>query len=348
MSDPSRAGRGRAAVSVGLAVVVIAAWLVWLRPSGAASLVASQWPVALTMAAGSFVAGVSSMGGGAVAFPVFTKLLAVPPAEAKLFALLIQSVGMTAASITIFSLRVPVDWRALRWASVGGAGGIAAGLAWVAPLALAAETRVLFTALQAGFAVVLLLSLRRRSRRPPRRQSSPGDRLALLAAGVVGGVVSSLVGSGLDLVAFAVMRLRGGVGEDVATPTSVVLMAINSLVGVAIYGLLAGPPPAAVSQMWLAAAPVVVVGAPLGAWVCSRLNRRTIAVTLLGLIAVEMVSTVVLVPMNVQVAALGLTVALSSASVCLLMAQPSHSRLFAGNLAENDAGASGISADCDN
>ncbi|MEN1678199.1 MAG: TSUP family transporter [Planctomycetota bacterium] len=335
-------------MSGALALVVIAAWFAWLGPSGAATLMASQWPIALTMAGGSFVAGVSSMGGGAVAFPVFTKVLAVPPADAKLFALLIQSLGMTAASITIFALRVPIDARALRWATAGGAAGMAAGLAWLAPLAPAAETRVLFTALQAGFAVVLLLALRRGTQANSRRESPPNDRLALLAAGLAGGVVSSLVGSGIDLVTFAVMRLRGGVGEEVATPTSVVLMAINSLVGVSAYALLAGPPPTAVSQMWLAAAPVVVVGAPLGAWVCSRLDRRTIAVTLLGLIAIEVITTLLLVSLTMQVAALGLTVAITSATVCLLMAQRRETGARRRISAEVEVGASGIPADCDN
>ncbi len=51
------------------------------------------------MVFGSFVAGSTAAGGGAVSFPVFTKLLHIPADEARTFGLLIQSVGMTMASV---------------------------------------------------------------------------------------------------------------------------------------------------------------------------------------------------------------------------------------------------------
>ncbi|OAD19453.1 Permease [Candidatus Thiomargarita nelsonii] len=51
---------------------------------------------------GSMIAGGTAMGGGAVAFPVFTKILDITPHDAKVFSLAIQGIGMTAASVTIF------------------------------------------------------------------------------------------------------------------------------------------------------------------------------------------------------------------------------------------------------
>ncbi len=59
----------------------------------------NHWEISLTMVFGSLIAGATSEGGGAVAFPVFTKLLHISPQEATVFSLAIQSVGMTAASI---------------------------------------------------------------------------------------------------------------------------------------------------------------------------------------------------------------------------------------------------------
>ncbi len=56
------------------------------------------------MTFGSFVAGSTFLGGGAVAFLTLTKMLLVDPVTAKSFSLAIQSVGMTAASIYIFVL----------------------------------------------------------------------------------------------------------------------------------------------------------------------------------------------------------------------------------------------------
>lgn len=54
------------------------------------------------MAFASFVAGGSSEGGGAFAFVPLTLWLKVHPVMAKFFSLMIQSVGMTAASIISF------------------------------------------------------------------------------------------------------------------------------------------------------------------------------------------------------------------------------------------------------
>ncbi|MDJ0901719.1 MAG: hypothetical protein QNJ55_23255 [Xenococcus sp. MO_188.B8] len=65
------------------------------------SYLLDNWQVALTMVFGSEIAGETSVGGGAVAFPVFTKVLHIAPQDAKLFSLAIQSVGMTAASVAI-------------------------------------------------------------------------------------------------------------------------------------------------------------------------------------------------------------------------------------------------------
>ena len=52
---------------------------------------------------------------------------------------------------------------------------------------------------------------------------------------------------------------------------------------------------------WLAAVPVVVIGAPLGAYICASLSRRVIANALIGLIAIEFVSTLVIIPMSPKV-----------------------------------------------
>jgi hypothetical protein len=59
------------------------------------------WVVRLSF--GSMIAGGTSLGGGAVAFPVFTKVLHITPYDAKVFSLAIQSVGMSAASLTRYT-----------------------------------------------------------------------------------------------------------------------------------------------------------------------------------------------------------------------------------------------------
>jgi len=57
--------------------------------------------MSLIMAAGSFVAGSTSLGGGAVAFPVMTLAFDVDLVVARDFSLVVQSVGMMAATAAI-------------------------------------------------------------------------------------------------------------------------------------------------------------------------------------------------------------------------------------------------------
>lgn len=304
-------------------------WLGWLStvgPGNALPTILENWQVALTMVFGSFVAGVSSEGSGAIAFPVFTKVLHVPPSDARLFALAIQSVGMTAASIAIIAMRVRVDGRAILWTAVGGAIGVAGCLAWIAPHAPPAETKVLFTAMQASFGVTLIFMLRRfQGRGQGIRVGHWGGPLLLSACGLVGGVVSGLVGSGIDLLVFSMLVLLFRLSAKVATPTSVIIMAINSLVAMAFYALYFGPLPASVHSMWLSAVPIVVVGAPLGAFVCSLLSREVIARTLIGLIAIEVITTLLLLPLTPSVVAVAVV---AGSSFSLLYYSMARCRAF--------------------
>ena len=86
-----------------IAVVILVLWLCYFTYANQWHLLQKLWMIPATMTFGSFIAGFSAEGGGAVAFPVFTKLLHVLPSDAKQFSLLIQSVGMTMASIFIIS-----------------------------------------------------------------------------------------------------------------------------------------------------------------------------------------------------------------------------------------------------
>ena len=104
-------------------LIVWTAWTLLMASSGAWSLFRDGWHMSLTMVVGSFIAGATSEGGGAVAFPVMTLVFHVAPAVARDFSMMIQTVGMNSAAFTIFALRVPVERRGLLFASLGGAFG---------------------------------------------------------------------------------------------------------------------------------------------------------------------------------------------------------------------------------
>ncbi|MEN8261053.1 MAG: sulfite exporter TauE/SafE family protein [Pseudomonadota bacterium] len=271
-------------------LLISAVWVAWyfLGGPGLFAGMGENWGVSVTMLFGSFIAGATSEGGGALAFPVFTKLLDIPPADAKIFSLAIQSVGMTCASLMILVMRVPVEWRAVRWASLGGVAGIGAGscLAGVLPPSL---IKMSFTVMVSSFALVLIIMKNNNGldRNTFLIRFGLLERAVLVVVGVCGGIMSGLVGNGIDIITFSVLVLLFKLCEKVATPTSVILMAINSLAGFFLH-VEAGVFTPQIQAYWLAAVPVVVVGAPFGAIVCARMRQSAIAWVLISLIFVEL------------------------------------------------------------
>lgn len=284
-------------------LVAITVWILWLTvlttPSHALSNLIRNWEAAVTMIFGSIVAGGTSMGGGAVAFPVFTKILHVPANEAKVFSLAIQSVGMSAASLTIMAMKTRVEWRFIRWASLGGIPGIIIGSVSLAPVLPPNIIKCFFTMMIGSFGVVLF-TLNRTKRKRNFAIPSWGTREQLfsLFAGIWGGVVSGLVGSGMDIVGFSILLLLFGLCEKVSTPTSVILMAINAIFGFILHKYFLGDFVEPITDYWLAAVPVVVVGAPTGAILCNSMKRKTIVRIVIFLILIELVSSFLIIPLN--------------------------------------------------
>ncbi|CCE25319.1 sulfite exporter TauE/SafE family protein [Methylotuvimicrobium alcaliphilum] len=291
--------------------LALAVWLIWYAYSSpdSLSIIEENWTVTLTMVFGSFIAGATSEGGGAVAFPVFTKVLHIAPLDAKVFSLAIQSVGMTAASLTIIALRVPVAWPVIAWASLGGLVGVSISSTALAPLLPPALLKMLFTAMIAAFALPLtILTWQKRLYNDTLPFFGAREKAIWLLTGTVGGGMTGLVGSGIDIICFSVMVLWFRLSEKVSTPTSVILMAVNALAGFALHGFLLDSFNATVERYWLAAVPVVVIGAPLGAYCCTKLNSRAIAVILILLILVELLSSLILIPLTANIIGISLTV----------------------------------------
>lgn len=293
--------QGFVPVSVLVALTVWTVWLILVGPSRGFSIMIANWEAAVTMVFGSMVAGGTSMGGGAVAFPVFTKVLHFPPHDAMVFSLAIQSIGMSAASLTIVAMKTKVEWRFIRWTSLGGIPGIIFGSA-LAPHVPSNLVKISFTMMVSSFVVILYFVNRIRKRQ---NVAIPcwgrREQVYSLITGVLGGIVSGLVGSGMDIVSFSVMVLLFGICEKVGTPTSVILMAINAVTGFIIHKFFIGDFVEPVVSYWIAAVPVVVVGAPLGAILSSLLSQENIVRILMTLIFIELVSSFLLIPLNATI-----------------------------------------------
>lgn len=288
-------------------VLALVVWAVWAAVFGPSYVHAftSEWPVALTMVFGSLVGGGTSEGGGAVAFPVLTKLLAVPAETARVFTFAIQSIGMTAASIAILLARVRIERRILLFAAPPAIIGVFISATTLAPLVPAPVVRVLFTAVLVVLGGGLIVQLR--SKGFVRQAKIPvwgrRERALVGAAALLGGVLSGIAGVGENTLVFILLVIYFRVSEKVATPTTVILMAAVSVVAFMTHVLLIGDFRGVVVNYWIAAGPVVVVGAPMGAWVCSRFAPVCVRLILIILICIELISTVLLVHFT-----LGLTI----------------------------------------
>ena len=300
-------------------------WLLWaILPSNySISIIAQQyWQSSLTMVAGSFVAGATPFGGGAIAFPVFTKVLHIPPSDAKVFSLAIQSVGMLAASIAIFMMRIKVLWRVIAWASLGGVLGMLIGSLLLSPVLAPAIIRMLFTVLAVSLALTLtFLNVGFRLSQTAMPEIRIKEVGILLVVGALGGVVSSLVGSGIDMICFSVLVLLFRVCESVATPTSVILMAVNSLAGVLLHLFVLDGINEQVQAYWLAAVPVVVIGAPLGAFFCSRMHHLHIRYLLIMLIFIELLSSLWILDFDVTLIVFSISMFMLFSSLMVWMSK---------------------------
>ena len=284
--------------NVVLGVTVFVCWLL-LGGDRALSAVANHWQVSITMIFGSLVGGGTSEGGGAVGFPVLTKVLAVPASEARLFSFAIQSVGMGSATISIVRNRVPLEWRAIRFGGPAAMIGVFVSATLFAPLLPNPTVRLLFTAILISLGLALFISRRfAPDRRPFIAVCGRGELVALAGAGLLGGLLSGLAAVGENTIMFALLVLGFRVCERVVTPTTVVLLTLVTWTGFATHALVIRDFTGPVVDMWLAAVPVVAIGAPAGALICTRLTRDVIVRILYFLISVEFISTLLLVPLG--------------------------------------------------
>jgi uncharacterized membrane protein YfcA len=313
---------------VALPIVGTLAWAAFVTIFGHWDTVIENWRSFVTMVFGSFVAGSTPQGGGTVAFPVFTKVFEAPAAVARTFSLSIQAIGMGSAAIAILLSGKAVSKRAI------AVGGSAAVLGFIVGLLVLADptttfwasripeayVKVTFTVVLAALAYIVYLAL---------DEGECGVSflpvwnnrmwLGLTIAGFCGGVITSLIGSGADVFSFLFLVIVAGLHPRIGVPTSVIIMALVSVVGIAVLGLGHGelntqvvdgmvvavngiaidPLPTArvdLWGLWIAAVPAVMWGAPLGTMFVHNLSEGHLIVFLAVMSGFEVVSTAIFLP----------------------------------------------------
>ena len=270
------------------------AWLALVVLGDYFQTVLQHWPMAVAMAAGSYVAGSTPMGGGTVGFPVLVLLMDLPATLGRDFSFAIQAVGMTSASIYILCSRQELEWPMLRAALPGALLGTPLGILFIAPLASDLFIKLLFASMWCSFG---LLHLRRINEITGYEGMTPHDiafdHKVGFAVGLLGSLsMARITGVGVDMLIYMVLVLWCHADLKIAIPTSVVLMAFTSLIGISVKLLIGDLQPGTFGN-WLAAAPVVVVGAPFGALVVSRVGRRPTLIVVSVLCLVQFFWTLV-------------------------------------------------------
>lgn len=237
--------------------------------------VTEHWPIAMAMAMGSYVAGSTPMGGGTVGFPILVLLFDLPASLGRDFSFAVQSIGMTSASIFILSRRLPLAWAMLKGAMLGTVIGLPAGIYWVAPYVPDLWIKIVFAVIWASFGV---LHLYRIGEIASHDGMTEFDERWDFRVGFWGGLlaaatVTSVTGVGIDMVLYAMLVLLCRADLKIAIPTSVVIMAFASVYGIGFKNAFTGVQPG-VYENWLAAAPVVALGAPLGVFVVNLIGRK--------------------------------------------------------------------------
>jgi uncharacterized membrane protein YfcA len=265
----------------------------------------TYYPLTLAMVAGSMIAGSTPLGGGVVAFPVSVLVIKFKPDQGRDFALIIQSVGMTAASfLIIYAKRDLCHTWLIMWFSISSVAGLILGFEIVVSPFI---VNVIFTTAVVCFALAfayrnLVVRRYRKSQRPAASQLSMADDawallepgrfdlsentmyqmfgrfmpLALTVAaccfGIIGGMLTSKLGSGADMMAYifgafiwnAFVPEEASLSDNMLTASSVLIMAGSSIVGTLLREITKGGISDEVKLCWAACIPIVVLGAPMG------------------------------------------------------------------------------------
>lgn len=125
------------------------------------------------------------------------------------------------------------------------------------------------------------------------------DRVILVVGGGVGGFVSSVSGTGVDLFMFSLLTLYYRVNEKVATPTTVTIQAINTSFGFLFIGAL-NIINTQTWVLWQSSNFIAALGAPFGAFFSSFLHRQVLAGFIYVLDVAQFITAMIILKLTVD------------------------------------------------
>lgn len=254
--------------------VAMTAWASLFITFNDLKFLADHWFYPVIMVLGAFVAGVTPEGGGVVAFPVLNIFIGIERTIARDFSLMIQSIGMTSASIFILThssnnLRT---YKPMLWLIPVAFIGFMLGMLILQSIPVVI-IQALFLSLIATFAVIYYLS-DHRGTEDTLKLTKRHDHAVTIVILLMGGMCASLFGTGADIILYTLLVTRFGMQEKIATHMSIMMMAAISIMGFAYRHFVDGDLTQYQVQIWLCAFPVVLFMAPLGAYVLKMINRE--------------------------------------------------------------------------
>jgi uncharacterized membrane protein YfcA len=232
----------------------------------------AHWHYPLIMVLGAFVAGLTPEGGGAVAFPVLNVFFDIDRVLARDFSLMIQSVGMTSASIFILT-QPDTDrrtYRPLVFMLPVVCAGFVLGMATLQNLPVYL-IQALFLSMITAFAFSYAWGDHRGTRESLQLHCRR-DYVFLGIILVLGGMCASLFGTGADILLYSLVVTRFRMTEKTATRMSIIAMAATSLFGFAYRHFVESDLQVDQYKVWICAYPVVLFMAPFGAYILSKIH----------------------------------------------------------------------------
>jgi uncharacterized membrane protein YfcA len=309
-------------------MMVLPAWLaITIREDLLLSSFQRYYPLSVAMIFGSMIAGSTPLGGGVVAFPVSVLVIGFTSSQGRDFSLMIQSVGMTAATFLILVTKSDLLKKygdLLVITILSNTVGLIVGMSWtISPYVV----MCIYTTSVASFALILAYvetclqqkyyqSVRKEAHQLKSEDSNTKmtertressdientddkkstvtgetfaeenkikaaesnpitrvDGLAIFVFGILGGIISSQIGTGADIFWFAYGSLIHNsrntaqkINSNELTATSIIVMTTTSILGTTLRVSTSGvrAPTFEVYQALIACSCIVVFGAPLG------------------------------------------------------------------------------------
>ena len=230
-------------------------WLYLLFTTTGLEVYVTHWLYSVMMIFGATIAGFTPMGGGAVSYPVLSLYFDIDATVARDFSLAIQSVGMTSAAIYIMTRKSHSKSFYTQLPSyiiVSIIGFLLTSHFYdVIPVSIIKMTFV-------TFALTFMASYTIGHRKSIKEIVQPKWKHRILYCGL-GGVAAALFGTGTDMLLYIMLNGLYNQEEESATDLSIIVMAAVSITATLIH-----PPTGEVYNMWIAAAPIVILFAPFG------------------------------------------------------------------------------------